>query len=478
MSIAKKAGKASIFLFLKKAWGGILSVFVMAYLARVLNIKDFGVIAISSTLITFIQVFVLSGISEYVIFYNENDKERVVNASFWLNLMLTIFIVIIIAIVAPFWASFYDDPRIVNIIYLLLVGFFFSMLSSIPIAIYRKKIDYRDLVFIQMFFGTSSQISQVLLAYYDFGVYSLALPSAIFTPLSSIVLIYKSKFRPKFSLEISYWKKIFNYTRYIIVTRVIGILVNNGDNLLIAKILSVQALGVYDVAFKLSNLFIKHFNPIITNISLPILAEKSENLPKLRIRFKKMINMISVVNIPIIIGMILFSEPLIINLYGEKWTAAVVPFQILSIFVLFRSIGSPASSLYNAIGKPKIGFYFTLIYLIPFFTTLYVSSFYGLIGFCIGIMIIRSLGSSTHIIISSRLLKYSLGKLVKIPIITLFCSLIAFLLVIVLRQSIHLILQIILYIFSFVTLYFFCFKRQYLQMINDFKSVIPTFQKS
>ncbi|MBL4905496.1 MAG: lipopolysaccharide biosynthesis protein [Flavobacteriaceae bacterium] len=444
----------------------------MAYLARKLSISDFGIIAISATLINFIQVFGVSGISEYVVFYHEDDKKEVVSSAFWLNISMTVLIIVVLVILAPFWADFYGNDKIVNIIYLLSVGFFFNMLSAIPIALYRKEIDYKPLVVIQLIFGTISQLSQVLLAFLGFGVYSLAIPTAVVLPLLSLTLIYKSKFRPSLKFSLEHWKKIFEYSKFVIGTRVIGMLVNNGDNLLIARILSLKALGIYDVAFRLANLFINHFNPIITNISLPILAKSREKKNELTTRFRKMIDMVSVINIPVIIGMILFAEPIILLLYGQKWSAAIFPFQILSIFVLFRSIGSPASSLYNAMGKPKIGFYFTLIYLGPFFLTLYFASFYGLIGFCIGITIIRSLGSSTHLIISSNLLKMSFFRLIKIPVITLICALSAFVIVLFLKHYINDVLQIMLYVFLILLLELVVFKKYYRPVIKNFKSLI------
>ena len=473
MSVAKKAGKASILLLLKKGWGGLLSLVVMAYLARTLNIEDFGIVAISSTLINFIQVFGVSGISEYVVFYHEEDKKEVVNSAFWLNISITILIIIILVILAPYWADFYGNDKIVNIIYLLSIGFFFNMVSAIPVALYRKEIDYKPLVIIQLIFGTISQLSQVLLAFFGFGVYSLAIPTAVILPLLSLTLLYKSKFKPKLKFNFTHWKKIFEYSKFVIGTRVIGMLVNNGDNLLIAKILSLTALGIYDVAFRFANLFINHFNPIITNISLPILAKSKEKKSELISRFRKMIEMISVINIPVIIGMILFAEPLINLFYGQKWSEAIIPFQILSIFVLFRSIGSPASSLYNAIGKPKIGFYFTLIYLGPFFLTLYLSSFYGLIGFCIGITIIRSLGSSTHLVMSSIILKRNFFKLYNTSIKILFCSVISFLIIKFFDFQYHIIFQLLSYALTLIVLFYGLFKNSFKNVLKNFSQIFP-----
>ena len=64
MSIAKKASTALKLMVMRRIWGALVSFSIMAYLSRILDIKDFGVVAISSVLIQFINLLATSGISE------------------------------------------------------------------------------------------------------------------------------------------------------------------------------------------------------------------------------------------------------------------------------------------------------------------------------------------------------------------------------------------------------------------------------
>lgn len=68
MSVAKKASIAVKLMVMRRIWGALVSFSIMAYLSRVLDIKDFGIVAISSVLIQFINLLATSGISEYIIF--------------------------------------------------------------------------------------------------------------------------------------------------------------------------------------------------------------------------------------------------------------------------------------------------------------------------------------------------------------------------------------------------------------------------
>ena len=195
MTLAKKVGTAAKLMILRRIWGAIVSFSVMAYLARTLNKEDFGIVAISALLLNFIQILAVSGVSEYVVFYKKENKNKIFNAAFWLNITLSFLVCIIILAISPLWAIFYKDERIVNIVILLIVNFFFSMIAAIPNSIFQKELDYKPMLLIQSIFGTFNNIGQVAFAFFGFGIYSLVLPNAILSPFLAFFLIYKSNFR-------------------------------------------------------------------------------------------------------------------------------------------------------------------------------------------------------------------------------------------------------------------------------------------
>ncbi len=406
MSLAEKAGQAGALLLFRRAWGALVSFGVMAYLARLLDKSDFGLLAISSTLIGLIQAITLSGIGEYIVFYRGKDEKQVANSAFWMAVVLTGIVCVAVLIAAPYWAEFYNDERIIKIVWLLLIGFVFQMLAGIPDALFRKDLNFKPLVLINTVFGTLSQLSQIAFALLGFGVYSLALPHAVITPVMAIVLIYKSEFRPSLKMNREHWGRIFGYTKHVIGGRVLGKFVNEGDTLIVGKFLGMELLGVYNLAFRFAHIFFANFLPIITNVTMPVFSQIRNNLPRLRDNFTRSLKLIAFVTIPVISFQILFAEPLINLIYGPKWQDAVIPFQILSLFVLFKSVGSPTSGLYNATGKPQIGFYFTLIFT-PIFlgSVLFSSIFNSLIITTVIVASVRILGTMTHFFLSGRILK-------------------------------------------------------------------------
>ncbi len=480
MSLAIKAGNAAFLLISKRIWGVLVNILVMGVLGRELTKSDFGILAVSGLLIQFIAILGISGISEYIIFYKGEDEKKVFQSAFWLNFIITVVLSALILLVAGYWATWYEDPRIANIIYLLVISFFFTMLSSIPMALFRKSLNYRPLVAVQVIFNTISNIGKVVLALTGFGVYSLALPMAVVAPLSAISMFVVSGFRPGMNLGIRYWKAIFGYTKFVIGSRIMSKLAGEGDTLLIGKLLGLNTLGIYNIAYQTADLFRSYVVPIISNVSMPVFAKNAEDQQLVKDHFFRMLKLISFLSFPSLICLFVLAEPFLLGWYGDKWVDAILPFQILTLFAIFRTISSPTAGLYNALGKPNIGFYYNLIFAPIFLFTVWLSASKGLVAICIAVTILRIIGSFIHIVITSRMLNFSVFSYLRNISDSMLAATAAGVFVHLLYSGtpinnyyLQLVLFGTVYAFSFLSIYFLFFKAGFQEVVSIISKVIP-----
>lgn len=388
---------------------------VMAYLARELNTEDFGILAISTVLIELIKSITVSGIGEYAIFYNGKNLKEVLNAIFWFGFGASLIVIVVVLILTPFWADYYENDQIRNIVYLLLFGFFFQMLGEVPRAIFKKDINFKPLIATEMVFNTVANIAKVGFAFSGFGALSLALPTAIFAPFTTAVLMWKSGFVPRRYLGTEYWKEIIDFTKYVIGQRVLGKLVTQGDQLLVGTYWGVDLLGVYSLAAQFANLIPTYLIPIIQSVTSPVLAKNNHDLAKVRVHFKKILRTISFGCIPILTLLIINTEYLVLTIYGEKWVDAILPCQMIAAYVIVRSISSPTSALYNVLGKPEVGYYFTLTYAPLFLVSLFLACYYlDFVMAVLAICVVKAMGSMTHFIIVPRLTEDKVSSLLRV----------------------------------------------------------------
>jgi O-antigen/teichoic acid export membrane protein len=480
MSIKKKIGKASILLILRKSWNSILNLLVMMYLARELDPSSFGLLAISSVFINIIANLAVGGIGEYIVYYKKEDQTQMYHSAFWLNLLLTMLVSLVILGTVPLWSNFYHDERIVNLVYFLLIGFFAEMLSVVPISIFRKSMEFQKMIFLQTIFNTLIGLGKVAFAFFGFGIYSLVFPIAIFQPMLAVAIMIASGFRPQLHFKFHFWKPIIAYTKHIIGGRVLGRVVNEGDNILVGKLLSLQELGYYTLAFQLSNIFTNTLLPIISTLSLPVFSNTPEQ--QLKTNYLKMINLISSISIPVLLLMIAISEPLVVFFYGPHWLPAVVPLQILCLFTIFRSITSPTSAIFSALGKPQIGFYYSLIFTPFFLLSIWLGSYWGIVGVCVCVTAMRISGGQVTLYISSRLLKFNIFEIYKIVSPYIISGAISSISVYLLFGGLLPIWLAILYsTILFVLVYLFSlrllFKRRLIDLVIMIIDMVPSLRK-
>jgi O-antigen/teichoic acid export membrane protein len=101
-------------------------------------------------------------------------------------------------------------------------------------------------------------------------------------------------------------------------------------------------------------------NPIMTRVAFPVFSKIQQDVKLLKHSYIKMLNLLSSVNAPLLIGMIAVAPIIIPVIFGSQWIPAILLVQILAFFSLIRSTGNPVGSLLLAKGRADLGFRWNL----------------------------------------------------------------------------------------------------------------------
>lgn len=313
----------------------------------------------------------------------------------------------------------------------------FDAISRVPDALFKKELDFKALEIRDSAIQFSVAILGITMALTGFGVWSLVVPSILSSPIRSIIIFRLSSWRPKLSLGISHWKTIFKYSRNIIGDTLTSFILNQGDTLLIGKLLGPTLLGIYNIAWRSSNLITRSLFQVSNKLTLPALAKSSTDILRLTKSFKKILRVSGVASFPPLVGLIVVADVFIIVVYGEKWIDAILPLRILLIYAMRFSVSTPIGAVFKAIGKPQIGFKIGLA-VVPFYLFgIYLGSDYGIIGVAAGVTIVRTLSGILSFFIVGKVLDETFLSVIMPlfkPLLLSFC--LGFLLVLV-RLSLH-----------------------------------------
>jgi O-antigen/teichoic acid export membrane protein len=352
-------------------------------LARVLSPSDFGVVALGMVIYSLAGLFSDLGISASLIQAKEQIADQA-NASFWLNLIIGAALTLLTIAIAPWVGHFYKNPLVTPLLQVQGLSFFLNGLGTVQSVLLTKNMAFKQLARIDIVSGMSERTLALIFAFTGFAAWSLVLPSIMLVPVRTVMLWRASSFRPRWHLGREQWSRIFHFGKHVFATTLLRYININGDYFIIGKLMGATPLGIYTFAYNLANWPIENIVWVLNKISFPAFSKLQDQREELQKVYRRIIESVSLLSFPIMLGMLAVADQLVIQVYGEKWREGILPLKIIIGFMLVRTIASPGGGILLARGKPKIEFYFNLVQMPLLLTAIVIGAQHGIVGVATG----------------------------------------------------------------------------------------------
>jgi PST family polysaccharide transporter len=371
----------------------------------VLSPSDFGIVALGMVVWSLASLFADLGVSASLIQAKENIEAQA-NASFWLNLFIGAGLSLLTMVMAPLVGKFYDNALVVPILRVQGLSFFLNGFATVQSVLLTKRMAFKELAHVEIVTGFTERILALILAFTGFAAWSLVVPSIFIIPIRTFMLWRLSSFRPQLHFGREQWSRIFHFGKHVFATTLLRYININGDYFVIGKVMGSTPLGIYTFAYNLANWPIENIVWVINKISFPAFAKLQEAPDELRRIYRQIIQSVSMLAFPIMMGMFAVADQLVVQIYGSKWQEGILPLKIIIGFMLVRTIASPGGGVLMALGKPKIEFHFNLVQLPLLLTAIIIGARYGIVGVAwgmagvlgaMGFLFIRIAQSSIHL---------------------------------------------------------------------------------
>ncbi|MEL6561612.1 MAG: oligosaccharide flippase family protein, partial [Bacteroidota bacterium] len=172
MSLRNRAVSGIKWTSIEKIGKAIFQVLQVAILTRFLEKEAFGLIAIAVVVINFTNIFVDMGMTSAILFKQDaNQKEY--SSIYWLNLIVSIGLCILLLILTPLISSFYNEPELKYIIPILSTNILLVALGRQHRTIMQKEFRFKPIAIVELAAYFLGLLVAILTAYEGFGVYSL-----------------------------------------------------------------------------------------------------------------------------------------------------------------------------------------------------------------------------------------------------------------------------------------------------------------
>lgn len=344
----------------EKYSGFVVSIIITMVLARLLQPEDFGVIAIVTVIIHFLTLFCTMGASPAIV-QKDNLTQEDLSVIFSSFLLIGIALAVVLSMLAPLIAEFYEDNRLVLIIRILSVNLVFSAANLVPNALMIKHLRFRQMAIRSLSIQIITGFVSIIAAYNGLGLYSL-----LISPIATAIYMfcYNSHFYPQkftYKINIEPINKIFSYSAFQFGFDFINFFSRNIDKLIIGKTMSSADLGYYEKSYRLMQLPLSYISSVISPVMQPILRSFQDERQIMADKYNRIIRLLATISFPVGITLYACSEEIIVLFYGSNWLKAVPSFSILCLSLPLQIILSTSGAIYQAANSTKMQFYVCLL---------------------------------------------------------------------------------------------------------------------
>ena len=361
--------------------------FILSFvIARQLLPSDYGLVSMLSIFMVVAQIFVDSGFSNALI-QKQNRSKADFSTVFYFNIAVGILMYLVLLVSAPYIASFYNQPILIEIIGWMGLNLIITSLSTVQRTILTIDLDFRRQAFISLTAVILSGSTAVYMAMNGYGVWALVVQSLMTNGINTLLLWITSKWHPEWLFSLSSFKNLFSFGSKILMGGLLHNIYTNIYTLVIGKIFPIQELGLYNRASTLSQFPSTNITSIIGRVLYPVLCRLQENNSILTEKFYTFIRLSSYIVFPLMIGLAVLSEPFIRIILTEKWIGAVPYIQILCLAYMWDPVMRMSWDLLNVKHRSDYSLKSEIIKKIAAVTYLLCSIPFGVKAMCVGLVL-------------------------------------------------------------------------------------------
>lgn len=313
----------------------LLSLGILAVLARLLAPRDFGIIAIALVFVGLLHAVGRLGIGPAIIQRADLTQRHIVTG-FTLSVVLGVLLAAGLWLAAPATAGFFTEPEVPAILGALSVIFVIIQLGETSRCLLNRQLGFRQLMVARILSQAAGYgLVAITMALLGYGVWSLVGGFvAQQTLFAAAVLAYQP---PPFRLGIGR-RETLDLLRFgagfsfcSLLVRVAG----QGSRLVIGSGLGAASLGYYVQALRVASAPTR-LGLILQRVLFPAMARRQRHTDRLGTLYLHGIEMASLLAVPASILMAMCAPEIVAVLFGKQWDAAIPILQVLAVGVVFH----------------------------------------------------------------------------------------------------------------------------------------------
>lgn len=302
-------------------------------LSRFLTPDDFGMVAVLMVFFTIAGVLMDAGLGASLI---KEKKIEDVDCStiFVFNLLVSHLIYIILFLLSGGIESFFNKEGLSQVVKLLCLVFVVNSWGLVPKALLMRSLRFKEISNIAIISVFIAACCSIIAGISGLGVYALIIYQLINAILNVFFMLNSTKYKISFVFSIKSFKRLIPFGFYTTLVTITDTIYENLITFLFGKYFNLQQAGYLYQAKKIEDVPSQGLIVSINSVAFPILTRYKDSPKEFALEAKRILTTISLLLIPLLLTISLFSVPIVVFMYGANW----VPSASYLSYLIFAGI--------------------------------------------------------------------------------------------------------------------------------------------
>ncbi|MDD5594094.1 MAG: flippase [Candidatus Margulisbacteria bacterium] len=359
MGLTRQITKNFSWLFFGEFLNGLISFFIVVYLARVLGVKTFGLLSFVQAFLIYLLIVVDAGFTPYGIREMAKDisqRHRLAVNIIALRIIWGLLVYLMAAVCLLFLPLAFELKLLFAVTFLLVISknmspeWIFHGLERFEYVGLEKILNRSILALLIVLFvkGASDLIKAPFLEF----VVGFVVASLFLTLIVTRFVSFRAR-----EIKFKDWRYYFVEAAPMGISYVLLQLYFNIDTVMLGLMNRIEDVGFYSAAYKIIFALLI-FATVLGKSIYPVLSRLyAGNREKMKKLVSALFNYNLFLGIPIAVGGMILSEPIVLLVFGAKYYPAAWAFRILVWTILTVYTSAPFTFSLLAAGRQRDYFY-------------------------------------------------------------------------------------------------------------------------
>jgi teichuronic acid exporter len=347
------------------AWTGASTMLISAIglvtnlvLARIIAPSHFGLLGMATVFTGLVRILSEMGVASALIRRPESViDDEVLATAFWTSagVSAALFLCTSLAL-APAIASFYDTPALRAVVVIVSLPLLIRPAGVIHRVQLSRALRFKSLSMVDATSTAFGSVVTIGLALAGMGVWSIALTGTL-TAAASLPLLWRElKWSPSLRFSIADFRNVLSFGSLVTGSEAAVFITKNVDYLIIGRLLGAQALGVYTLAFLMTDTFRSAMMGVMNKVMYPVYGRLQGDVATLGRYYLRVIRYNTLVIVPLMVVLLVLAPAVIRNVFGPEWLPGADASRLLAAAVILHTIGGTSAAVLKGLGRADLEF--------------------------------------------------------------------------------------------------------------------------